>query len=242
MELGKNNFRYYGHSHKEKKILNRKTLIFSGFIFVIGAIIFTTLYSNGSITGNVIFPINPSSINPNNSIIMSSELTVPDLNMKGDYSEIKILSKAKTTIYLGDKSFQLGGLKENKIILKEFSGKIELDENGILLNGKAFEINLNDLPIKERSDKEIRISSDSKIPYNLIEFKEDLFLKEIDYVSSGILFIGEKNQDKMILNKDSLLISNYFGKLKINRNILFLEGYAENIKILGDMKEISISN
>ncbi len=156
MELGKNNLRYYGHSHKGKKRINKKILIFSGFIFVIGAIIFTTLYSNGSITGKVISSINPSSINPNNSIIMSSELTVPDLNMKGEYPEIKILSRAKTTIYLGDKSFQLDGLRENKIILKEFSGKIELSKNGILLDGKVFEVNLNNLPIKERNGKGIR--------------------------------------------------------------------------------------
>ena len=173
---------------------------------------------------------------------MSLELTSYNLNLKGEYSEIEILSESQTTIYLGDKSFQLDGSRENKIVLKQFSGKIEFDENEILLDGKVFEINVNNIPIKERNNKAIRISSDSKLPYNFIEFKEDLFLKEIDYVSSGILFMGEENQDTIILNEDSLFISNYFGKLKVNESVLFLEGSAENIKILGDMKEISISN
>ena len=236
MESDKNNFKDYGYSYKKKKKFNKKALIFFGFLFVIGIIIFTILYSNSSITGNVI-----SSVNPDNSIIISSELTIPNLNFKGEYSEIKILSNSMTTIYLGEKSFILDDSKENRIILKEFSGKIKLEEDGVLLDGKVSEATLNNLPIKEKNNKKIKIYSDSKIPYNFIKFKENMFLKEINYVSSGILSIGEDNQDKIILDDDSLLISNYFGKLKIDDDILFLEGFAGDIKISGEMKKISIS-
>ncbi len=237
MQSGKNNFKYYEHAYKKKKKLDKKILIFLGFLFVMGIIIFTTLYSNGSITGNVI-----SSINSNNSIGFSSMSTIPDLDLDGEYSEIKILSKAKTTVYIGKKSFLLDELKENRIILKEFSGKIELDEGGVLFDGKVSDINLNNLPIQETKNRKIKIYIDSKIPYNLIEFKEDLFLKEIDYVSSGILFIGDDNPDKITLNDDSLFISNYFGKLRINEDTLFLDGYAENVKISGETKNIVVSN
>ena len=241
MNSDKNNFEYYGHSYKKKKTFNKKTIVFFGFLIVISIIIFTTLYSNNSLIGNVILGNAISSTNQNNSIIISSELTIPNLSFKGEYSEIKILSDSETTIYLGEKSFILDELKENKIILKEFSGTIKIEKDGILLDGKASEVNLNNLPIKERNNKKIKINGDSKIPYNLIEFKESLFLKEIDYVSSGILFIGEKNPDKIILDEDSLIISNYFGKLKIYDDTLFLKGSAKDIKIMGDMKTISIS-
>ena len=234
MELDKNNFKYYGNSHGKMKKPNKKILIFAGFLLVIGMIVLVTLYSNGSITGNVI-----SSINSNNSIEFSSVLTVPDLDLKGEYSEIKILSRAKTTIYIGKKSFLLDESKENRIILKGFSGKIELDEEGILFDGKVSGVNLNNLPIEETNDRMIKIYIDSKIPYNSIEFKEDLFLKEIDYVSSGVLFMGE---DKITLNEDSLFISNYFGELDINDGTLFLRGFAEDIRVSGNMKKISISN
>ncbi len=237
MESHKNNFKYYGHSHGRGKKPNKKILIFLGFLFVMGIIIFTILYSNGSITGKVV-----SSINANNSIEFSSSLTIPDLTFKGEYPEIKILSKAKTTIYIGRKSFLLDELKENRIILKDFSGKIELDEDGILFDGKVSDVNLNNLPIQEKNGRRIKIYVDSKIPYNLIEFKEDLFLKEIDYVSSGVLFIGDENKDKITLDEDSLFISNYLGELRINEDTLFLEGFAEDIKISGDMRKISISS
>lgn len=236
MESDKNSSKYYGHNYKKKRKLSKKTLIFLGFIFVIGIIVFTILYSNGYIIGNV-----SSSINQNNSIIIFSELTPTNLNFKGEYSEIKILSNSKTTIYLGEKSFLLEGSKENRIILKEFSGNIKIEEDGILLNGKVSEANLNNLPIKDKNNKKIKVYSDSKIPYNLIEFKESLFLKEINYISSGVLFIGDKNQDKITLDEELLMISNYFGKLKIDEDTLFLEGFVEDIKIGGDNKQISIS-
>ena len=102
MELGKNKLQYYGQAHKEKKIFNKKILIFSGFVLVIGAIIFTTLYSNGVITGNVI-----SFSNPNSSIIMSLELTPYNLNLKGEYSEIEIFSESLFLINLSNVKFLL---------------------------------------------------------------------------------------------------------------------------------------
>ena len=244
MESGKNNFKYYEHPHGKMKKSNKKILIFFGFLFVVGLIIFTILYSNGSITGNVISSVTGntvSSINSDNSIVFSSVSTIPDLDFNGEYPEIKILSKAKTTIYIGQKSFLLDDLKENRIILKEFSGKIELDEEGILFNGKVSDVSLNNLPIQETNNRKIKIYVGSKIPYNLIEFKEDLFLKEIDYVTSGVLFLGEDNQDKITLDEDSFFVSNYFGELRINEDTLFLDGYAENMKISGDLKKISIS-
>ena len=246
MGLDKHNLKYYGHPYKTKKEINKKMLIFSAFLLVMSIIVFTTLYSNGPITGNVITgkAISETDISDdsNKLIIIESELTIPSISFKGDYSEIKILSSSETTIYLGDQSLVLDDSKENQIILKEFSGKVQLGEDGILLDGKVLDVNLNGLPIKKRDDKKIEISSDSEIPYNSIEFKEDLFLKEINYLSSGVLFIGEYNPDKIILKEDSLIISNYLGKLKINEGVLFLKGLSENIEISGDGKTMIISS
>jgi len=236
MQLGKNKFDYYGNLHEKKKRRNRKILIFLGFSFILGIIIFSILYNNGSITGNIIF-----SGNPNNSIIISSELNPPNLSLKGNYSEIKIFFDSTTKVYLGEKSFLLEGPKENQIILENFFGKINLDEDGILLDGKVFRVDINGIPIQEKNYQKIKIYINSNSSYASIEFKEDLFLKEINYVSSGILFIGKENQDKIVLNEDILIISNYFGKLKIDDDILFLDGFAGNIKIGGDNKKISIS-
>ena len=246
MGLDKNNLKYYGHPYKTKKKINKKILIFSAFLLVMSIIVFTTLDSNGPITENVITGKAISnvevSIGSDNLIVIESELTIPPLSFKGDYPEIKILSSSETTIYLGDQSLVLDASKENQIILKEFSGKVQLREGGILLDGKVLDVNLNGLPIKKRDDKKIEISSDSEIPYNSIEFKEDLFLKEINYLSSGILFIGEYNPDKIILKEDSLIISDYLGKLRIDREVLFLKGFAENIEISGDEKKMVISS
>lgn len=237
MQLDKNNVKYYGESHKVKHKFHKKTLIFLAFLFVMSMIIITTLYNNGSITGNIVSPVNP-----NNSLIISSELTCPHLSFNVEGSEIKILSDSETTIYLGDKSLLLNSSRENRIILRDFSGKVQLSEEGVLLDGKVSDISLNYLPIKEKNDKKIKIYSDSPIPYNLLEFKGSLFLKEINYISSGILFIGERKQDKITLNEDSLIISDYFGTLKIKKDTLFLEGSITKIRIDGDMKTITISN
>jgi hypothetical protein len=236
MESHKNNFEYYG-SHKKRKKPSKKVLVFLGFMFVIGIIVSSILYSNASITGRVV-----SSFNSNNSIAFSSELTIPDLNFKGEYPEIKILSRAETTIYIGKKSFSLDGSKENRIVLKDFSGRIEFDEDGILFNGQVSDINLNNLPIQEKDNKKIKVYVHSKIPYNSVEFREDLFLKEINYISSGTLFLCDKNRDKITLNREPFFISNYFGELKIYRNTLFLDGFAKDLEISGDGKRISISN
>ena len=241
MGLDKNNLKYYGHPYKTKKKINKKILIFLAFLLVMSIIVFTTLDNNGPITGMAISKTDVSA-DSDKLIVIESELTIPSLSFKGDYPEIKILSSSETIIYLGDQSLVLGASKENQIILKEFSGRVQLGEDGILLDGKVLDVNLNGLPIKKRDDKKIEISSDSEIPYNSIEFKEDLFLKEINYLSSGVLFIGEYNPDKIILKEDSLLISNYLGKLKINRGVLFLEGLSENIEISGDGKTMIISS
>ena len=235
MELGKNNYKYY-QQPREKKKISKELLIFSGFLLVIIVIIFTTFYDGMPITGKAI-----SSVNLNNSVQFSSELTRPDLNLKGEYSEINISFSSKTTIYLGEKSFAFDDSKENSMILSDFSGKIKIEGGGVILDGRVSGANLNGLPIKEKNDKRIKVSSDSKISYSSIDFKENLFLTKLDYIASGVLYVGEENQDSINLDKDPLAISDYLGKLKIIGETLFLEGFAENIDIEGNIKKISIS-
>ena len=226
----------HGNKSFNRKFLNKKFLIFTSFLFVIGIILVSVFPGNLSLTGKSI-----SSINSNNSISISAELTIPELELKGDYEKVTFFGRSSSSIYIGNKKFALERTL-NEIILNGFSGKININESKILLvDGKASEVILNGIPISNKNNNKIKIYTNSEIFYDLIEFEGNTYVKEMDYIASGRISFGEKIGDKIHLDEKELFISHFFGQLKIKSNRMFLNGLVDKIEIKDETSKVVIS-
>jgi hypothetical protein len=202
------------------------------------AVIFVAaFYGNFSLTGKSV-----DSFDLNNSLVISSKLTIPELELKGDYSQISILADSGSFVYIGDQKMMLNERTVNEIILKDFSGKIKFNEYEIsLIDGKAAKIILNDIPMSNKRGRATNVHTDSGLDYRLIEFGNDTYIKEIDHVLSGEISLGNKADDKIGLDEKELIISSFFGKVRIEDKRMFLDGSVEKIEIKDEKSKIIIS-
>jgi hypothetical protein len=225
-------FDMYGKENrpKKRKIFGIKFLIFVCFIFVMGIILMTTIYKDfsfgslGDITGKVIFWSDGNSRN----FDVSMQLSVPELNLKGDYTKIVIEGISSSLLSVGNHDFSLLGDSLSEVSLEDFSGKIHINENSIeVLEGKVSGIIVNGMPISDRSGKKIKVSSESPLFYNFLEFEDELNFKKIDYNASGKISWGE---NLIRLNNERVEIINFLGKMKIQNKIMNLEGVVGNVR------------
>lgn len=225
----------FGHN-KKRRFFNKKFMLFIGFLFVVFIILFTTFYRGGfSITGNMI-----KSIDIENSLAISSSLSVPDLSLDGDYGRIKIIGTGGSDIRFGSQDVSLSDSERNDIVIENFSGEISFNEEGIyLLDGRALRIIVNRVPISSPKNRKVRVSIGSEILYSSIEFRDDVYIKELSYITSGNLLID--NHNTISLNGDSLLVNNYLGKLAVSDKKMNINGLFESLDVLSDNKMISIS-
>jgi len=223
--------RYNQPNHKRHRFIT-KLLVFLAFLFVISLILFTSLHSDFSFTGNVI------QSDPNNSFSISSETGIPELSLNGDYSQITLSGLKDSDIILGDKIISLNNV-EDQLILYDFSGKISINKNSLnILEGKASKIVMNGAPLTNKNNKKLALSLPSPTNYNSLVFKESVIIPSIDFVTSGNVVL---DGDNLALNKENLVIKGFSGNFKITENKLFLDGLVSRVDIVGKTKTISIS-
>lgn len=250
--------RYDIHGNKKhlqrKKFLNKKTIIFCSFLFVIGVILITAFYGNLFLTGKSI-----SSINFDNSVFIFSELSVPTMQMEGDYEKITILGVSKSPLFIGEQKSSLSETHLNEIVLNGFSGKISFDEDKIsFLEGRVSEVVLNGVPKSDRRGRKLDVYIDSEIDYNSINFGSDVYIRRLSYLASGVIHLGqkleenestryddkivEKLDDKINVIEKELTITHFLGEMVVKNKEMFLEGLVDKVEIKDSRSKIIISS
>lgn len=231
MEYEKYNYKDNAYHKKKRFSLGKKFLIFLSFLFVLGMIFITTIY-NGGLPGNVI-----KNINLNNSFLISLETNIPEIKLEGDYSKITFDTPPNQNLILDEKKILLDK-SSNSLIFEGFSGEIEFDEDSInILKGKVSKIYINGVPIINEKDTKMKISLSPTMKYTSIIFKENVYLKEINFISTGKIILGE---DILNLNQDEIILRDLFGKLSVDKNKLFFEGLISSLDMEGKDRQISI--
>jgi len=202
-------------------------------LFFLSILLFFFFYNNEVITGRAI-----NSINLNNSIKIKTSLSVPEITLDDEYKEISLYLNKGSSINLDNKQIILQET-ENYIVLKNFKGKIKLNTNTIEeINGKIFEITINNLPIKLKAGSKIKIVLPQDSKYSLFKIKDDVYLKNMFFTTSGNIFVGG---DSLSLNYDKLELKNYQGSLTIKDKTLILDGLVEILNIEGSSRKVILS-
>lgn len=225
------NDNHYHHGMK-KNHFGRNLLVFLLFIAVLGVIFFTTIYE-GSITGNSVRNVSASS-----SVEIYSETNIPGTSLTGYYPKITFEILSNQELKLEGKKILLDKTS-NLLILEEFSGELQFDENSInLLKGKTSKIYINGVPISNDKDVKMRVSIDSGVGYNSIAFKNENAIKEINFMCTGKVNFG---QDSIVLNQDNCIFGNAVGEFSVKDKKLIFRGYVTSLSIKGENKKLSIS-
>jgi hypothetical protein len=223
-----------GSSRRRKNFLFTKSAFVLLFIFIFGLLLLTTVYRSvafpflGSLTGRVV-GIFSSPSDTSNYFPVSMNLTIPELNLKGDYERIILSVTSNTPLILGNSEFDLKKEGFTQIILEGFSGEINLDENGInLVDGKAVKVTVNGISFSNKNGKPISILTNSFLNYEFVEFREEIRFKKLSYVASGNIYWGDNNL--LRLNSEDFEIINFFGSIILRNKIINFEGVVENLK------------
>ncbi len=230
MELGKPSVSR--HEYRGSRVIGKKTLFFLGFLFVIGVILISTFYNDFSITGN--FLGNKES----GPVSISSDMSIPDMSIKGDYPSVRILGIGNVIIYIEGKEFILDK-PSNLIVVEDFSGRISFDNKAIYeIDARASKVFVNGLPISSKGVSKISIELNSDVFYNLLNVESGVFLERLDYVASGRI---SADRNSLNFNDERVVIKNFNGKLGVENKRLLLKGLVDSVSIQSDTRKMSIS-
>lgn len=228
------NFNHSDGRKKKKSFFLRKSSLFLVFFLIVGLLLITTVYRGvafpffGALTGRVVGVFSGSG-DTSNYFDVSMNLTVPELDLKGDYGRIVILGSSNTPLMISNYEITLREDGFTEIILEEFSGKISLDENGItFLDGKVMGATINGIPIVNSKGKKISITTISNLRYESINFQEEIRFRKLDYIASGNIVWENTNQFR--LNNEKIEISNFIGTILIRNRVINFEGIVENVR------------
>lgn len=230
MLLGKpKNYGYEQHPRNHRGLMKFFFLVFIG---ILGLILVSTFYSDFSITGNFL------GSKSNGPVSISSEISVPDISIKGDYPSVRILGIGTVIIYLDGKEFVLDK-PSNLIVAEDFSGRISFDKDSIYsIDARASKVFVNGLPISSKKVSKISIILDSNVFYNLINIESGVFFEKLDYTASGRI---SADRNSLNFNDERVIIKNFNGKLGVENKRLLLNGFVDGVSIQSDNRKMVIS-
>ena len=208
-------------------------LLFLAFILIIGFFLFT-LFSGVSfsdITGYSIIDFG-GEYNPNKSIDFSAELTTPFLELDGEYEKIDITGSSDGTLSTSGGDFDLGKHGKVFIELNNFEGEITINSGQITeLDGKTDSMILNGVEITPKS-KRLNLEIKESFDYDSLEIFENVFIKEINYLSSGKVII---DNEKRVFNLEGeeITIQNFYGSINVKPEEIKLDGSVEFFESIG---------
>jgi len=212
-----------------------KLLIFGIFLAILSFLIYTSFPGNFPLTGNII----KHELNLNNSIAISTDLTIPVLFLDGEFENVNIKGNSDSFFYVGDEKLSLSNLRDNYIVLKDYEGEISFNEKSITkLKGKVTKVFFNGVPITSKSDDKMKIYFDTDFKYDILDIEKEVFIKKLDYETSGTVILDEKTT--IDLENDNLVIKKFYGDVKIENKHFKIQGYLENLDIKGN-QQISVS-
>ena len=232
MKLETYNHQAKMHSLKKK---SKKINLFIFLVFaLICSIILIQVYSQNGInfTGMSIFQEST-----NSTTEIKANLSVPKLTLKEENLEIKVTLEKGSSVILDGKTFSLSET-ERELIFKNFKGTITFDSNKIYgLKGRASEVTLSGVTMTK--NKKIDVFLESETLYKKLEIGEEILIKSLDYISIGEILI---NEDLIKTNSERTIITNYFGKIKLENKTFFLDGTISSVEVYGENRKIKISN
>ena len=218
------NFMYM---HKKKKKYYTVLAVFLVFISILAYLIVTAFYPNLSLTGKII-----DEVRPNSTIAISAKLGIPDLEISGNFQNVKISGNSESSLYIEGSKFPLAA-KNNYLTMENFSGDISFNQNEIIgLKGKAFKVSVNGVPIEPKiKGTTLKVSVDN-FNYNDLAVVEEVVIKEMSYSTSGEINI---NNGKNIFNleNEKISIEDFVGDLKIFGDNFSLDGFVKKLDISG---------
>lgn len=228
---GQDQFGYYSEDLKKKKLTGPRIFLTFLFIIIMLLLIGYPFRDKISITGNLI-----NFGRPIGGLVVSMELDIPQIDAKGDYEQISILALKGGKLIVDGEEFVLD--KEiNEIYLEDFSGKISLDKDFIYtFDGKTHLIKLNDLKINNKV-KNTKISVSSRIPYSSVSIDSDVYLKSLEYNSTGNINL---DGDTITLKNNGLAMESILAKLRIKDKRLFILGDIQSLSVDKGEKKIKM--
>jgi hypothetical protein len=224
------------HEEKKKRKFPLKLFTFLVFAGLVAGIFYTSSNSI-NLTGNVIGTFTGSS---GGDIQISTELTIPDLELNQEISSVIITTNTDKILYIGNQQFFLTEDKTSEINLENYDGKINLDDEEIsLLEGESTNAIINGIPLSSRSGKKLESSFESAIPYNSLTLN-NIQIKKLEYEASGKINTGEE-RTTLNLNGEKLKMKSFSGNLTIEEGKLKLYGIIQSLDIEGDSK-VSVSS
>src|SRR3989344_4871647 len=171
------NFMYM---HKKKKKYYTVLAVFLVFISILAYMIVTAFYPNLSLTGKII-----DEVRPNSTIANPAFLGFPDLEISGNFQNVKMSGGSESPLYIEGSKFPLVA-KNNYLTMENFSGDISFNQNEIIgLKGKAFKVSVNGVPIEPKiKGTTLKISVDN-FNYNDLTVVIEIVIKKMSYSTSG---------------------------------------------------------
>ncbi len=226
----------YYETQRHHKHHNTRWIVFSVFLAILVFLIITSFSDKFSFTGNLVSDIKQQ---PNSSIKFDAVLTIPSIDINGDFEKIEFQGNSESFFYVENEKFQLNA-KNNYIVMNNYTGEIAFDSKNILkLNGKAAKVFVNGIPIEPKTNSVLKVSLDKDFSYTLLNIKNEINIKKLSYITTGKINI---NNGKNIFNLDNEQISlkNFIGDASAENNKFKISGLVEKLDIAGKTK-ISLS-
>jgi len=212
-----------------------KIIIFLLFLGILGYLVISSLYPDGSITGKIAGGFEQK----NSTVRFTAELTMPEINLKGNFQSIEFKGNSNSYFYAGDEKLRFNS-NANYISMKDYSGEISFNEKSISkLKGKASMVSLNGLPVESKNLDSMKVSLGEEFNYDYLRIENKVVIKELSYNSTGTINVNGGENILRFRNKE-IEIRNFNGNVKIQGSKLNLDGYASKIDIKGDFT-VSVS-
>lgn len=166
-------------------------------------------------------------------IRFESELTIPELSFDGKFEKVEMSGSSNSFLYVGGQKFELGKIRNNFFVFKNFDGKISFDGGKITeLKGKVSDVTINGVlvtPVKNTT----KVSFEEDFNYQFLEITNEVSIDEITYVTSGLIKLNNGEQVFNIDNNE-ITIKDFYGNIIIDKEKFNADGHIDELNILGE--------
>lgn len=217
---------------------HEKIIIFLIFLGIFSFLIFTSFSDNlpfvkKIMTGEFIRDNFNNKNTSEKSIRFESELTIPELSFDGKFDKVEMSGSSNSFLYVGNQKFELGKIKDNFFVFKNFDGVISFDGEKITkFKGKVSDVTINGVlvtPVKNTT----KISFEEDFNYQFLKITDRVSINEITYVTSGLIKLNDGEQIFNI-NNDEITIKDFYGSIIIDKEKFNANGYINELRILGE--------
>jgi hypothetical protein len=217
---------------------HEKIIIFLIFLGILFFLVYTSFSDNlpfvkKIMTGEFIKDnFNKNNISDKN-IRFESELTIPELSFDGKFEKIEMSGSSNSFLYVGGQKFELGKIRNNFFVFKNFDGEISFDGEKITeFKGKVSDVTINGVlvtPVKNTT----KISLEEGFNYQFLEINNGVSIKEITYITSGLIKLNNGEQ-VFNINNNEITIKDFYGNIIIDKEKFNADGYIGELSIVGE--------